>query len=153
MFRGINAINMDDKGRVGIPVRYRDRLKEEAEGQLVVTIDTEETCLLLYPLPEWEIIEHKISALPSFNPAARRIQRLLIGHATELELDGSSRICVPPALREYAGLEKKGKLVLIGQGKKFEMWSETQWEQGRTAWLAAEAQSDNLPEELQNISL
>lgn len=153
MFRGINAINMDVKGRMVMPTRYRDRLSEETDGQVVITIDTEESCLLLYPLSEWEVIERKIEALPSFNQVARRIQRLLIGHATEVDIDSNGRILVPPLLREYASLEKR--TMLVGQGRKFEIWSEDHWEKQRAGWLEAEAtkQAGELPEELQTISL
>ena len=137
---------------MAIPTRYRGSLETHCDGQLIVTIDTEVTCLLLYTLPEWETIEAKIQALPSFNPRARRIQRLLIGHATELELDGNSRILLPPLLREYAGLEKH--VVLVGQGKKLEIWDEDQWRQGRDQWLAQDAgEIGELPEELKTISL
>ncbi len=89
-------------------------------GNLVATIDTDEPCLLIYPLDEWTIIQQKIEALPSFHPMTRRIQRLLIGHATDLELDANGRIVVPPLLRDYAGLQKQS--ILLGQGKKFELW-------------------------------
>ncbi|MBL4795731.1 MAG: division/cell wall cluster transcriptional repressor MraZ [Pseudomonadales bacterium] len=143
---------MDTKGRMALPTRYRELVQNHCEGQMVVTIDTEEQCLLLYPLAEWELIEKKIEALPSFNRAARRIQRLLIGHATDLEIDGNGRILLPAKLREYAVLEKK--LVLIGQGKKFEIWSEDKWEEKRVIWLKEEAEgNDQLPDELQSLSL
>src|SRR5579863_5520761 len=118
MFRGVNAINLDAKGRIVMPTRYRERLQQEAQGCVVLTIDTEEKCLLLYPLTAWEDIENKLASLPSFNQAARRIQRLLIGHATETELDSNGRILLPPLLREYADLTKTA--MLVGQGKKFE---------------------------------
>ena len=98
MFRGINAITIDGKGRIAVPARYRDVLGE----QVVVTIDTEEPCLLLYPAAQWQVIEDNLQKLPSFNVAARRIQRLLIGHATDIELDASARILVPTLLRDYA---------------------------------------------------
>ena len=65
MFRGINAINLDGKGRIGIPTRYRDALGTDADANLVVTIDTEETCLVIYPLAQWQVIEEKIQRLPS----------------------------------------------------------------------------------------
>src|SRR3989338_10756009 len=87
MFRGINHINLDAKGRMAMPTRYRDRLQVDCNGQLIATIDPEAPCLLLYPFPEWEVIEQKIQALPSFNKATRRIQRLLIGHPTALDID------------------------------------------------------------------
>lgn len=148
MFRGINAITVDGKGRLTVPTRYRDALK----GSLVVTIDTEETCLLLYPVCEWQVIETKLQGLPSFNAAARRIQRLLIGHATEIELDSNGRILLPPLLRDYAQLGKK--VVMIGQGNKFEMWSEVLWQEKRDEWLAEEAvKGGSLPDEMKNFSL
>ena len=152
MYRGINAVNLDSKGRVAIPTKYRNALSSSETRGLIATIDTESTCLLLYPLPEWEEIEQKIQQLPSFNPHARRIQRLLIGHASELELDTNGRVLLPSLLRDYAGLEKK--VMLIGQGKKFEIWSEARWLAERERWLAEEAQSgDALPEEMKSLSL
>lgn len=152
MFRGINAINLDAKGRLAIPTRYRDQLKQDCGGQFVLTIDTDVSCLLLYTLQEWEVIETKLQALPSFNQTARRIQRLLIGHATDTEMDGNGRILVPPLLREYADLNKK--VMLIGQGKKFEVWDEQQWNQGRDRWLAEEAEGQGeLPDEMKSLSL
>jgi len=151
MFRGVNPINLDAKGRMAVPSRYRDRLVDCCAGQMVATIDTEARCLLLYPLHEWEEIQKKIESLPSFNPAARRIQRLLIGHATDLELDGSGRLLLPAPLREYAELEKK--VVLLGQGQKFEIWSEARWLETRDSYLALTEEGMALPDELLNLSL
>lgn len=152
MFRGIHSINLDPKGRLAVPTRYRDRLQLDASGQLVVTIDTESACLLLYPLPEWEIIEAKIQSLPSFNAQARRIQRLLIGHAAELDMDNSGRILLPPLLRDHAKIDKK--VMLIGQGKKFEIWNESTWCEEREHWLSDVSDSpDDIPEEMRSLSL
>ena len=152
VFRGINGINIDAKGRIVMPTRYRDRLLLDSKSTVVVTIDTEVRCLLVYPLPEWEEIEKKLAALPSFNQGARRIQRLLIGHATDIEMDGAGRILLPPLLREYAGLSKRA--VLVGQGKKFELWDESHWQVRRDEWLSEEANSDAvLPDEVKNLSL
>ncbi|KTD25976.1 MULTISPECIES: division/cell wall cluster transcriptional repressor MraZ [Legionella] len=152
MFRGINAITIDGKGRLAVPTRYRDALTAQDKASLVVTIDTEETCLLLYPAEEWQIIEDKLQSLPSFNAAARRIQRLLIGHATDVELDNSGRILLPQLLRDYAHLDKK--VVMIGQGNKFEVWDECLWQTRREHWLAEEAsREDGLPDEMKTFSL
>lgn len=153
MFRGVNGITLDAKGRISIPARYKQGLLEKSNGILVATIDTEELCLLLYPLPEWEQIEQKIETLPSFNRTARRIQRLLLGYATELDMDSHGRILLPPLLREYAHLEKQA--VLIGQGKKFELWDEAQWTKRRDIWLEEEQNRDveSIPEELKKLSL
>lgn len=152
MFRGVNGINIDAKGRIAMPTRYRDQLLAESNGHVVMTIDTEEKCLLLYPLNAWEEIENKLAALPSFNPAARRIQRLLIGHATESELDSNGRILLPPLLREYAGLNKR--IMLVGQGKKFELWDEEHWQMRRGQWLEEESNDvASLPDEVKTLSL
>lgn len=153
VFRGINGINIDAKGRIVMPTRYRERLQLDSKNAVILTIDTEERCLLLYPLPEWEEIEKKLSALPSFNPAARRIQRLLVGHATDAEMDGQGRILLPPLLREYAELKKRA--VLVGQGRKFELWDEAHWEERRNHWLEEESNSSDstLPDEVKSISL
>jgi MraZ protein len=153
VFRGINGVNIDAKGRIVMPTRYRERLQLDSKSAVVLTIDTEERCLLLYPLPEWEEIEKKLAALPSFNAAARRIQRLLIGHATDVEMDGQGRILLPPLLREYAGLSKQA--VLVGQGKKFELWDQAHWDKSRGRWLEEESNSNNsaLPDEVKSISL
>lgn len=148
MFRGINSITIDAKGRMAIPARYRDLL----DSAMVLTIDTEETCLLLYPVLEWQRIEASLQKLPSFNAAARRIQRLLIGHATDIDLDTQGRILLPQELRQYAHLQKQA--VLIGQGNKFEVWNDELWQQKRNAWLEEESNHNNdLPDEMKTFSL
>lgn len=151
VFRGVNTINLDTKGRMAVPTRYRERLVDRCQGQMVVTIDTEERCLLIYPLPEWEDIQRKIESLPSFNPAARRIQRLLIGHATDIELDTNGRLLLSQPLRDYAQLGKKA--VLLGQGNKFELWSEECWTERRDDYLDQVEELGQLPEDLQSLSL
>jgi MraZ protein len=150
MFRGVSTLTLDSKGRLAIPTKYRERLVEHCEGQMVLTVDRDH-CLLLYPLPEWEEIERKLVKLPSFNAQARRLQRLLIGHATEVELDGSGRILLSPELREFAGLDKT--VVLIGQGNKFELWDQASWTARRAEWLAADDGEGELPDELGSLSL
>ena len=150
MFRGVNALNLDIKGRLAIPTRYRDEIVRLANGRMVITVDRDHS-LLLYPLPEWEEIERKLVKLPSFNVQARRLQRLLIGHATEVELDGNGRILLPPLLREFAGLDKA--VVMIGQGNKFEIWDEAKWNERRSEWLKAAEGESELPDELGSLSL
>ena len=106
----------------------------------------------MYPLPTWEEIEKKIAELPSFHPATRRIQRLLIGHATEAELDKNGRILLSSLLREYAGI--KNCVVLVGQGRKFEIWDGENWRTNRDRWLVTESTEENgVPDELGSISL
>lgn len=153
MFRGINLVVLDAKGRIKLPVRYRQRLPIDSnkEPQLVLTVDTESPCLLLYPIQEWEIIEEKLQALPSFNPAVRRIQRLLIGHATDLDLDMNGRILLPALLRNYAHLEKE--IMVVGQGKKIELWGASEWNDYRTQWILDTVKPGDMPDELQTLAL
>lgn len=152
MFRGLTNLNLDPKGRLVVPTRYRERLKAEGAEPLIATIDPESPCLLLYPYAAWEAIEQKIQSLPSFNKATRRIQRLLIGHATECDLDNQGRLLLPQTLRDYAELDRA--VVLVGQGKKFEIWSEPVWLSASQQWLHEEAnKTDAMPTELEHIAL
>jgi MraZ protein len=133
MFRGIHSATLDVKGRMALPARNREAVHLASAGKVVVTIDMRESCLLLYPLPEWEVVQRKLEALSNINPQARLLQRLLIGHATDLELDSAGRLLLPAMLRDYAELDKK--LVLVGQGNKVEIWSERHWQEGMSSWL------------------
>lgn len=125
MFRGAQAVNLDTKGRIAIPTRYRPEILEENQGQMVCTVDIRQPCLLLYSLKEWEIIEQKLLNLSNFDPKQRSLQRVMLGYATECELDGAGRILLSNPLRQHAKLEKS--LMLVGQLNKFEIWSEAEW--------------------------
>ena len=133
-----------------MPTRYRERLQERCQGRLIVTVDRDQ-CLMLYPLPDWEEIERKLMRLPTLNDKARRLQRLMVGHAADVELDGHGRLLLPPKLREFAHLERNA--ILIGQGVRFELWDEQRWDERRDAWLNAEDPDDFLPPELGSLSL
>ena len=150
MFRGATKVTLDAKGRMVMPTRYRDRLLERCEGRLVVTVDRDQ-CLLLYPLPDWEEIERKLMRLPTLNEHARRLQRLMVGHASDVELDGHGRVLLPPKLREFARLDRNA--ILIGQGTRFELWDEQRWDERRDEWLNAEPSAELLPPELGSLSL
>ncbi|MBY6063888.1 division/cell wall cluster transcriptional repressor MraZ [Pseudidiomarina sediminum] len=152
MFRGAAALNLDDKGRLAIPTKYRKSLMLDCEGQMVCTIDIKQPCLLLYPLPEWQIIEQKLTTLSSMNPAERRLQRLLLGHAEDCQMDKSGRILIASTLRQHADLDKK--IMIVGQLNKFELWSEAAWQAQIANDMAAEQQDDlALSERLQDFSL
>jgi len=125
MFRGASAVNLDAKGRLAIPTRYRAELLEQNQGQMVCTVDIRQPCLLLYPLQEWEIIEQKLLELSNFDPVQRSLQRVMLGYATECELDSAGRILISGPLRQHAKLEKS--IMLVGQLNKFEIWSDTEW--------------------------
>ena len=136
MFKGIHNINLDGKGRLTIPTKYRNTISDQSNGNMVVTIDSEEKCLLLYPATIFSSIEKKINDLPSFTKNHRRIQRLIIGHAEDLELDSSGRILLPKPLRLVAEMSKK--ITLIGQGQKFEIWSDDIWSNRVNKWRSEE---------------
>lgn len=149
MFRGATKVTIDAKGRLAIPTRYRNRLESRSNGQLVVTVDRD-YCLLLYPFPDWEEIERKLIRLPSLDKQARRLQRLMVGYATELELDGNGRILLSRELREFAEIDRQA--ILIGQGNKFEIWNDDIWNKKRDSWLS-EDDEGNLSAELEALSL
>ena len=150
MFRGANKLTLDAKGRMVMPTRYRERLAERCGGNLVMTVDKDQ-CLLIYPLPDWEEIERKLMRLPTLNPQARRLQRLMVGHATDLELDSHGRVLLPPQLREFGLLTRDA--VLVGQGVRFELWDEARWNERRDEWLASDDSATDLPAELEALSL
>ncbi len=152
MFRGVNTLNLDAKGRFAIPTKYRERLRDCCASQLVITVDPSDHCLLIYPAPEFQEIERKLMKLPTFNKAARRLQRLLVGHAIEVDMDGQGRILLPPPLREFAQMNKHA--VLIGQGNKFELWDEGCWNELRESWLEeSDLEQLDLPADLETLSI
>lgn len=151
MFRGIHQVSVDAKGRMSLPARLRDEFSQYDEEAVVITIDPATRCLLMYPLPEWEVIQERLDKLPSFNAQARRLQRLLVGHATDLEIDKAGRVLLPAPLREFAQLDKK--VTLLGQGKKLEIWSQEEWESQREDYLVDGMQDVEQFEELMDISL
>lgn len=151
MFRGANVISLDAKGRLTMPSRYRDEFMARCSGALVLTIDIVDPCLSLYPLDEWASIEAGLRALPSLREDTRRLQRLLIGNAVDLELDGAGRFLVPPRLRDYARLDKHA--VLVGQLNKFQLWDETAWDARCAEDLQVIKEPGGLPEELRNLIL
>jgi len=150
MFRGASKVTMDDKGRVVIPTRHRALLSAQSGSRVVVTVDRDQ-CLLIYPAGEWEQIEQKLMSLPTLHPQSRRLQRLMVGHATDLELDGHGRIALTPELRAFGGLSRMA--MLIGQGNKLELWDEARWNEQRDAWLRDEQATTELATELDSLSL
>jgi MraZ protein len=132
-----------------MPTKYRQKLQEDCDSHLVLTADLD-GCLLLYPLPEWERIEAALANLSAFDPKQRRIQRLMMGYATEVDMDGNGRLLLPPPLREFSGLTKR--IVLVGQANKFELWDEETWNAERDDWLAEENDGE-LPDALRDLRL
>ncbi len=126
MFRGSDAITIDEKGRFAIPARYRQGLRDACLGQMVVTAHHQDSCLLVYPQPRWMEFEEGLLARGGLNPDVRRLQRHFVGNARDLEMDKQGRLLLPPMLKNRANLN--GKAVLVGLGKTFELWDESRWE-------------------------
>ena len=151
MFRGINPINLDAKGRVALPAKYRESVTDRCDGHMVLTVHPFDRCLLLYPLTDWEVIEAQVNALPnSTSRQARRLQHLMVGYATELDLDAANRLLLPAMHRDHAELDKR--LILVGQGQKFEVWNEARWTSMTEAYLNEPVDAD-ASVELTNLSL
>jgi MraZ protein len=125
---------MDAKGRLAVPTRYRERLAESCGGKLICTISLMDKCLTVYPFPAWQRIEDEIRILPGLDPEVRAISHLLIGHATECDLDSHGRILLPQSLRDFASLDKR--VHMVGQVNKFELWNDQSWSTRREELLA-----------------
>ena len=149
MFRGGSSVKLDAKGRLALPTRYRALMTERYSGQLVLTVHTD-GCLLLYPQPEWEDLEMQLIRTPNQDRRTRNMQRMLVGYATEVEMDGNGRILIAPRLRDFAQLEKS--VALVGVGKKFEIWNEEAWERIGSSWMESDS-DDGLPGALDSLTL
>ncbi|HRC37322.1 MAG TPA: division/cell wall cluster transcriptional repressor MraZ [Rubrivivax sp.] len=122
VFRGGPVLTLDGKGRITVPVRWRDMLVATVQGQLVVAKNPD-GCLSLYPLPVWEQFEASLLSLTTEDEAWRRF---FVGSATEVEIDSASRVLIPPELRSWAGLEREVKF--MGVGPNFELWDMARYE-------------------------
>jgi MraZ protein len=140
VFRGGPVLLLDGKGRVTVPARWREMLEVEGPAPLIVAKNPDR-CLSLYPLPVWDRVEAVLLSQGTEYDAWRRI---MIGSATELEIDSASRVLIPPELREWAGLERDVKF--MGLGAHFELWDTTRYEARE-----AEAIAKGRPEVLRNL--
>jgi MraZ protein len=133
-----------------MPSRFRDALSDSCDGKMIVTVDFEGHCLTMHPLPDWQAIEQKLLAMPTLNPQTRRLQRMLLGYASEVEMDSNGRVSLPALLREKVKLEKK--IMLVGMGKKLEIWPEDAWSDSFQQWVdEGPVKADELPEAVQNL--
>ena len=137
---------MDAKGRIAVPSRLREQFASASDSRIVITAHFSDPCLVVYPEAEWQVVLPKLQKLATLNPAAMRIQRLMIGYACALELDSAGRVLLPPTLRQFAGFEKK--LMLVGLANKLELWSEDRWMDSITA-----APEGPLPDDLAQLVL
>lgn len=144
MFTGASNLSIDAKGRMAIPTRYREGLGVE----LVITADPS-GCLLLFPVPAWQPFEARVSALPNLNPRIKAMQRMWLGYKSDCEVDGAGRIVLTPEMRDYAKLDRK--VQMIGQGDRFELWSERGWQD--VIELAQRTMREDPPAELAGLSV
>lgn len=148
MFQGETAITIDDKGRLAIPTAYRDLVARECGNRLVITYNPyEHGCLWLYPQAEWEKVRDQVNGLPTARKVNRALQLKLVGAATPVEPDGNGRILLPTSHRNATAIEKKA--VLLGMGRKFELWSE----QAHLAQIRQTIAEDEISEEMLGLQL
>ena len=152
MFLGASKVTLDDKGRVAIPARYRDRIRDRADGHLVVTASPPgpgARHLRVYMQPDWEEAARKLTRLPGMHPITLALQRRLIGYASERDMDGHGRILINPTMQEFAGIERHA--MLVGQGSRLELWDDGRWKE-QIDELDKEILAD-LPEEFMALVL
>ncbi len=143
MFRGLTTINLDSKGRLAVPTRFREILRALESPVLVVTVNPWDRSLWIYPLGEWQEIESKLAQLSDFDRQSRRTKQIMRGYATDVECDTQGRILLSAELREIASLTKQG--VLLGQDNKLELWDRARWESVRDEWLDEVASDGGTP--------
>ena len=134
-FTGEYRHNLDAKGRLIIPARFRDQLGDE----FTVTRSLD-GCLAMYASPEWQALEEKLNALPMTNEKARSLKRFLLGSAATCELDKQGRILLPQVLRDRAGLDKD--ITLLGVGDHIEIWDTNTYEEKYSFDDEAELEAD-----------
>jgi MraZ protein len=122
VFQGASSLTLDGKGRLSVPARHREILLANALGRLTITRHPE-GCLAIFPRPEWEKFRERVASLPL---SAQWWKRIILGNATDVELDGTGRILVSPELRVAAQIERN--TLLIGMGSHFELWDRTTYD-------------------------
>lgn len=123
MFLGEFSHTLDDKGRLTIPAKFRERL---ASG-LVVTRNPVERCLLLMPMSKWDDVAAKVNALPLADPGSATFRRAVFSAAENLTPDKQGRILISPRLREYAGIDSE--VVIAGVHSFIELWQPSRWQE------------------------
>jgi MraZ protein len=125
MFMSEYNHSIDAKGRVIVPVKFREALGDE----FVVTQGLD-GCLFVFPDSEWKAFEEKLKSLPMANKDARKFVRFFLAGAALVEIDKQGRILIPPVLREFAALEKD--VVVVGVGSRVEIWDKARWNDSTT---------------------
>ena len=155
MFIGTNIVKTDAKGRVAVPARHRDRLRDCCASRVAVTVHPRgRPCLWMYPWNEWEGVATMVANLPPLNEQNARLQHLLLSNAFEAELDSQGRILLTPFLRAHAGIDTGSEVAIIGQGRRFEIWRSESWNAVNADYFAALSEpGSELSDDLQNLLL
>ncbi|MEN8174661.1 MAG: division/cell wall cluster transcriptional repressor MraZ [Pseudomonadota bacterium] len=155
MFIGTNIVKPDAKGRLAVPARHRERLRDCCASRVSITVHPKgKICLWMYPWDEWEQVAASVANLPPLNEQNARLQHLLLSNAFELELDGQGRILLPPYLRQHADIGGGRDVAVVGQGRRFEIWDAEAWSALNAEYVEAINQpGSELSAELQNLLL
>jgi MraZ protein len=143
MFLGEYQYSIDEKKRLAIPTKFRQKLGKKA----VITRGLD-NCLFLYPLKEWEKLAEKLSKLPISQADARGFSRIMLAGAMEVDLDALGRILVPDYLKQYASLNKK--VIVAGLYNRVEIWDEDKWNHYKQQ---TESEAGNIAERLKELGV
>ena len=143
-YTGRNNVSMDSKGRVMMPVNFRDLLARTCGSRIVITIDLHEPCLVIYPYHRWTEIEENFNALPGAGARVNQIKRRLLGHAKSCELDSAGRFLIPQYLRQYAELDSN--VSVVGVVNKMEVWNDIKWEENLQKFTGEALKDDETTE-------
>jgi len=152
---GFNSVSIDSKGRMALPARYRSNLLSNDETSIMITKDPQYPSLKVYFGSEWSDLSDHLKSLQSLDPIVRKIQWTILGNASVNDFDPSGRmlVLIPSELREYAEINNKRKLCLIGMGNKFEIWEQENWSLRQTGGsLSTEILDVVLPESIKSMS-
>jgi MraZ protein len=150
MFRGAAKVTLDVKGRMVLPTRVREALAKAGDHQLVATVDRD-LCVMVYPLRDWQKLQDELLNLPNLHSETRWLQRLMVGYATDLEIDSHGRVLIPGELRDFTGLQRDA--LLLGQGNHLELWDESAWKQASLASIKPDLRSSVAPAGLNEVKL
>ena len=151
---GSSTLTLDTKGRIVIPARYRELLRKSCEGEMIITKDPQYPALIIYPGKLWKEISQKFEALGGLNQKVRSIQWKILGNAsvTDFEVGERMTLLIPQMLRDFAGLNLKEQIALVGMGSKFELWNLDNWEKKQSGLqISGEDLIEDLPISLEEI--
>ena len=152
---GYNLVAIDTKGRISLPSKYREILKDFEASKIIITRDPQYPSLKLYPKKTWDYISSNLISLQTLDPIVRKLQWTILGNASVINFDLNNRMnaLISSDLREYAELNNEKKVVLIGMGDKFEIWNSENWDARQTSSaLSSEILEIVLPDSVKNLS-